>query len=86
MGRSIRIKSSTKAWRTTQVNLKKAASILENYANANIKQNQKGFGDFMYHAELLRNGHLDVHKSDMPKVDKRYRAKLETLISPHLKK
>jgi hypothetical protein len=68
------------------VNLKKAATLLENYANANIRQNQKGFGDFMYHAELLRNGHLDVHKSDLPKVDKRYRAKLETLISTHLKK
>jgi hypothetical protein len=68
------------------VNLKRAASILENYANENIRQSQKGFGDFMYHAELLRNGHLDVHKSDLSKVDKRYRAKLEMLISPHLKK
>ena len=55
------------------MNLKKAASILENYANENIKQNQKGFGDFMYHAELLRNGHLDVHRSDLPKVDRRYK-------------
>ena len=68
------------------MNLKRAASILENYANENIRQSQKGFGDFMYHAELLRNGHLDVHKSDLSKVDKRYRAKLEMLISPHLKK
>lgn len=68
------------------MNLKKAASILENYANENIKQSQKGFGDFMYHAELLRNGHIDVHKNDLPKVDKRYRTKLETLISIHLKK
>ena len=68
------------------MNPKKAASILENYANENIKQNQKGFGDFMYHAELLRNGHLDVHRSDLPKVDRRYKKKLETLISPHLKK
>lgn len=68
------------------MNLKRAASILENYANANIRQNQKGFGDFMYHAELLRNGHLDVHKSDMSKVDKRYREKMKTLIEPHLKK
>lgn len=68
------------------MNLKKAASILENYANENIRENQKGFGDFMYHAELLRNGHLDVHKSDFNKVDKRYRAKMKTLIDPHLKK
>ena len=68
------------------MNLKRAASILENYANENIKQNQKGFGDFMYHAELLRNGHLDVHKTDLPKVDRRYKKKLEMLISPHLKK
>ena len=68
------------------MNLKRAAIVLENYANENIKQNQKGFGDFMYHAELLRNGHLDVHRSDLPKVDKRYKKKLETLISPHLKK
>lgn len=67
------------------MNLKRAASILENYANESIKQNQKGFGDFMYHAELLRNGHVDIHKKDLPKVDKRYRAKLETLISTHLK-
>jgi hypothetical protein len=68
------------------MNLKRAASILENYANENIKENQKGFGDFMYHAELLRNGHLDVHKTDLPKVDRRYKKKLEMLISPHLKK
>jgi hypothetical protein len=68
------------------MNLKRAASILENYANENIKENQKGFGDFMYHAELLRNGHLDVHKIDLPKVDRRYKKKLEMLISPHLKK
>ena len=67
------------------IKLKRAASILERYANENIKQSQKGFGDFMYHAELLRNGHVDIHKKDLPKVDKRYRAKLETLISPHHK-
>lgn len=67
------------------MNLRRAATILENYANANIRQNQKGFGDFMYHAELLRNGHVDVHKKDLSKVDKRYREKLKTLISPHLK-
>ena len=68
------------------MNLKRAASILENYANENIKENQKGFGDFMYHAELLRNGHLDVHKTDLPKVDRLYKKKLEMLIYPHLKK
>ena len=66
--------------------LKRAASVLERYANENIKQSQKGFGDFMYHAELLRNGHLDIHKQDMSRVDRRYKKKLETLISPYLKK
>lgn len=67
------------------MNLKRAATVLERYANENIRQNQKGFGDFMYHAELLRNGHLDTHKTDLSKVDKRYREKLKTLIAPHLK-
>ena len=68
------------------IKLKRAASILENYANENIKQSQKGFGDFMYHAELLRNGHLDIHKQDMRRVDRRYKKKLEALVSPYIKK
>ena len=35
----------------------KLADALEDYANKNISEREPGFGDFMYHAELIRKGH-----------------------------
>jgi len=50
-----------------------AAQILENYANTNISEDLEAFGQFMYHAELLRNDHLDIYLLDLCKVDQPYR-------------
>ena len=47
---------------------------LETYARQNIPERDKAFGQFMYHAELIKNGHWDVHYQDMPKVSAKYQA------------
>ena len=49
------------------------AEAIETYANDNIPEEVDAFGQFMYHAELLRNGHLDVYLQDLPDVDQPYR-------------
>jgi len=50
-----------------------AAQVLENYANENISEEIEAFGQFMYHAELLRNDHLDVYLIDLHMVEQPYR-------------
>jgi len=49
------------------------AQVLEDYANQNISEELEAFGQFMYHAELLRNDHLDVYLFDLHMVDQPYR-------------
>jgi len=51
-----------------------AAQVLEDYANENISEDLEAFGQFMYHAELLRNDHLDIYLLDLHRVDEPYRA------------
>jgi len=53
-------------------NMLAIAQRLEDYANEHIPHEDDGFGDFMYHAELIRKGHLDIHREDMVKVQPRY--------------
>lgn len=53
--------------------LEAAAKILENYANENISQELDAFGQFMYHAQLLRNNHLDTYLLDLHLVEQPYR-------------
>jgi hypothetical protein len=50
-----------------------AAQVIEDYANQNISEELEAFGQFMYHAELLRNDHLDVYLMDLHQVDPPYR-------------
>jgi len=50
-----------------------AAQVLENYANEYISEELEAFGQFMYHAELLRLDHLDVYLVDLHMVDQPYR-------------
>jgi hypothetical protein len=50
-----------------------AAQVIENYANDNISEDLEAFGQFMYHAELLRNDHLDIYLLDLHRVDQPYR-------------
>ena len=63
----------------------KLASALEDYANKHIPKSQQGFGDFMYHAELIRKGHQDVHKQDLDTIQQCYRKTMSDIIKQHLK-
>ena len=58
-----------------------AAQVIENYANQNISEELEAFGKFMYHAELLRNDHLDVYLVDLHMVDQPYRDMLVNVFS-----
>ena len=49
------------------------AQALEDYANQNISQDQEAYGQFMYHAQLLRNCHLDTYLLDLHMVAQPYR-------------
>jgi hypothetical protein len=53
--------------------LQLAAQMIEDYANQNINESLEAFGQFMYHAQLLRNCHLDVYLIDLHMVDQPYR-------------
>jgi len=48
------------------------ANAIENYANSNIPREEKAFGEFMYHAELLRKGHLGIHRQDLKTLPAKY--------------
>ena len=50
-----------------------AAQTIEDYANEYISEELEAFGQFMYHAELLRNDHLDIYLVDLHMVDQPYR-------------
>ena len=56
-----------------------AAQVIEDYANQNISEELEAFGQFMYHAELLRNDHLDIYLLDLHRVDQPYRDILITV-------
>jgi len=58
-----------------------AAQVLEDYANDNISEELEAFGQFMYHAELLRNDHLDVYLIDLHMVEQPYRDMLVNVFS-----
>jgi hypothetical protein len=58
-----------------------AAQVIENYANQNISEELEAFGQFMYHAELLRTDHLDVYLVDLHMVDQPYRDMLVNVFS-----
>ena len=62
----------------------KLAKALEDYANKNISEREPGFGDFMYHAELIRKGHKDIHKQDLSTVQQKYRKIMTDMIKKHL--
>jgi hypothetical protein len=50
-----------------------AAQYIEDYADENISPEVPAFGQFMYHAQLLRNGHLDIYLLDLHLVEQPYR-------------
>jgi hypothetical protein len=55
------------------------ANALEAYANESIPRSEKAFGEFMYHAELLRKGHLNIHRQDMKSLPAKYQQIIKDL-------
>jgi hypothetical protein len=64
-----------------QIYLDMVAQAVEDYANENIPEEVDAFGQFMYHAELLRNGHVDIYLVDLPQVEQPYRDILVEIVS-----
>jgi len=62
-----------------QRNLRSMATALERYARQNIPESAKAFGEFMYHAELLRRGHLNIHRQDAATLPAKYKKIVEEL-------
>jgi hypothetical protein len=71
-GKALRLVNITKQ-QIPHMMLMAAAQMLEDYANENISEELDAFGQFMYHAQLLRNNHLDVYLMDLHLVDQPYR-------------
>jgi hypothetical protein len=67
------VRISTKSAYLPDYLLDVAAQAIEDYANQNISQELEAFGQFMYHAQLLRNCHLDVYLIDLHMVEQPYR-------------
>ena len=57
----------------------KIGKKLEDYANKNIPREKEAFGQFMYHAELIKNGHWDVHYQDMDQIEPQYQEVMKML-------
>jgi hypothetical protein len=53
---------------------------IELFARKYIPESDDAFGKFMYHAELIKNGHYDIHMQDMEMVAEPYRTILHNMI------
>jgi hypothetical protein len=56
-----------------------AASAIERYARQQLPQSSKAFGEFMYHAELLRKGHVSVHRQDAKQLPAKYQQVIQSI-------
>jgi hypothetical protein len=59
--------------------LKSAAFAIERYARQNIPERNKAFGEFMYHAELLKKGHYAVHRKDVVSLPAKYQTVIQQI-------
>lgn len=50
------------------------------FARKYIPESDDAFGKFMYHAELIKNGHMNVHQQDLAMVQEPYRSILLQII------
>lgn len=50
------------------------------FARKYIPESDDAFGKFMYHAELIKNGHFDVHQQDLNMIQEPYRSILLQII------
>lgn len=71
--------ASKKALSQTTLNI--AAMVIEQYARAQISEELEAYGQFMYHAQLLRNNHLDTYLVDLYLVEQPYRDILVNIFS-----
>jgi len=55
---------------------------LEMYARENIPEREKAFGEFMYHAELIKKGHWNIHYKDLEFVSEKYRTIMTDICEP----
>lgn len=53
---------------------------IELFARKYIPESDDAFGKFMYHAELIKNGHYDTHQMDIGMVGEPYRSILLEMI------
>jgi hypothetical protein len=53
---------------------------IELFARKYIPEYDDAFGKFMYHAELVKNGHYDIHMQDIEMVAEPYRTILQNMI------
>lgn len=58
-----------------------AGMAVEQYARQNISETSEAYGQFMYHAQLLRNNHLDTYLVDLHLVAQPYRDILVEIFS-----
>lgn len=70
--KALKLVATTKA-NIQQVFLQAAANEIEEYAREYVPETEDAYGQFMYHAELLRNNHLDVYLMDLHLVEQPYR-------------
>jgi len=63
--------------------LKTAATAIEQYAKEKIPERNNAFGQFMYHAELLRRGHVFIHKQDLKDMPLKYQEVIKQIVNKH---
>lgn len=51
---------------------KKIGMAIENYARENIDEQMDEYGEFMYHAELIKRGHWEIHYGDLQTMSVEY--------------
>jgi hypothetical protein len=72
-GKAVKLLKITTKSDMSQSTLNMVAQAIEDYANQNINSELEAFGQFMYHAQLLRNCHLDTYLLDLCMVEQPYR-------------
>jgi hypothetical protein len=50
------------------------------FARKFIPESEDAFGKFMYHAELIKNGHYEIHQMDVNMVQEPFRSILIKMI------
>ena len=53
---------------------------IELFARKFIPESEDAFGKFMYHAELIKNGHYEIHQMDVNMVQEPFRSILIQMI------